>query len=149
MACPMERARAALAGGVLGGVLAGHSGCLIGIAVGIAWGSADTLDRTLYHGTSWENARRIEREGFRPSSDGCLGPGVYFAERDKATRFANHTSRHGGQPALVVARVRARTVKRVKGDDSRWQREGYDACYTTSTTTSTTARVVREEPLPG
>ena len=34
---------------------------------------------TLYHGTSWEIAQIIKREGFRPSSDGCLGPGTYVA----------------------------------------------------------------------
>lgn len=34
---------------------------------------------TLYHGTSWEIAQIIRREGFKPSSDGCLGAGTYVA----------------------------------------------------------------------
>jgi len=30
-----------------------------------------------FHGTTWENALSIERNGFLPSDVGCLGPGVY------------------------------------------------------------------------
>ncbi len=51
----------------------------------------------MYHGTSIENARHIYKYGFVKSSEGCLGPGFYFAERDKAERFANNNSRHQGK----------------------------------------------------
>uniref|UniRef100_A0A7S0A4G8 PARP catalytic domain-containing protein n=1 Tax=Pyrodinium bahamense TaxID=73915 RepID=A0A7S0A4G8_9DINO len=103
----------------------GHAKC---------WAAA--LDMTMYHGTSWANAQRIQRDGFKPSADGCLGPGVYFANQDKAIRFAKDTSRHGGEPALVEVRVCTRTMKKVVGDDSSWQRQGYDACYPSHTSKS-------------
>lgn len=28
------------------------------------------------------------KNGFKESSSGCLGPGIYFAREDKAERFA-------------------------------------------------------------
>jgi len=33
----------------------------------------------MFHGTSHANADSIERYGFRPSSDGMLGSGVYVS----------------------------------------------------------------------
>ena len=42
----------------------------------------------LFHGTSWENAKNIKREGkFNVSTDGCLGPGIYVGREDKARRY--------------------------------------------------------------
>jgi hypothetical protein len=34
---------------------------------------------TLYHGTSWEVAQIIKRDGFKASEGGCLGAGTYVA----------------------------------------------------------------------
>lgn len=34
---------------------------------------------TAYHGTDHISAESIKRNGFKPSSTGRLGPGVYFA----------------------------------------------------------------------
>ena len=51
-----------------------------------------------FHGTSWEGAQQIQREGFRPSADGCLGPGVYVARREKAERFARDLFQGAGAP---------------------------------------------------
>ena len=48
-----------------------------------------------FHGASWGNAQRILREGFRASTEGCLGPGIYVARREKAERFAEEATRHG------------------------------------------------------
>uniref|UniRef100_A0A7S0G0X0 PARP catalytic domain-containing protein n=1 Tax=Pyrodinium bahamense TaxID=73915 RepID=A0A7S0G0X0_9DINO len=90
------------------------------------------LNMTLYHGTSWQNAQGIQRNGFKPSSCGCLGAGVYFANRDKAVRYAKYR----GEPTLVTADVTARVMKRVCGNDYSWQRDGYDACHTTRTSAS-------------
>ncbi|CAH0369106.1 unnamed protein product [Pelagomonas calceolata] len=36
----------------------------------------------LYHGTSWENAQKILRDGFEPSERGSLGRGVKHVDRD-------------------------------------------------------------------
>lgn len=88
-----------------------------------------------YHGTSMENAQSIQRTGFQPSSDGCLGRGVYFADWKKAARFAH--KRGQGSPAVLKCQISVRRVKQTSGNDDRWQREGYDACYTSSTSAST------------
>eukprot|EP00316_Scyphosphaera_apsteinii_P010629 CAMPEP_0119327216 /NCGR_PEP_ID=MMETSP1333-20130426/70167_1 /TAXON_ID=418940 /ORGANISM="Scyphosphaera apsteinii, Strain RCC1455" /LENGTH=72 /DNA_ID=CAMNT_0007335731 /DNA_START=62 /DNA_END=277 /DNA_ORIENTATION=- len=50
-----------------------------------------------YHGTSWEAAQQIMAgDSFIESEDGCLGRGVYVAREDKARRFAEDWTRHGG-----------------------------------------------------
>ena len=49
-----------------------------------------------FHGTSWDNALNIQRNGFKISTTGCLGPGVYVARRPKAERFAKDYRRHEG-----------------------------------------------------
>ena len=53
-----------------------------------------------FHGTSWERAQIIKREGFKASSDGCLGPGIYVGREDKARRFARDKARHGGDAGI-------------------------------------------------
>lgn len=96
-----------------------------------------TLRLKFYHGTSWDAAQRIVREGFKVSEDGCLGRGVYVARRDKALRFAKNRSRHGGEAGgLVTAVVSFEHPKFVSGDDDEWQYEGYDACRTDATSAS-------------
>ena len=49
-----------------------------------------------FHGTSWTNSQIIQKNGFRTSSTGCLGEGVYIARQAKAERFAKNHSWHGG-----------------------------------------------------
>ena len=92
-----------------------------------------------YHGTSWEAATKIAREGFKPSIDGCLGPGVYVGRRDKALRFAQDHARHGSSAGgLITTVVSFSRPKFVAGDDCGWQAEGYDACRTDGTSLSST-----------
>ena len=93
----------------------------------------------LYHGTSWSAAMQIKRHGFAPSPDGCLGPGVYLAQEDKARRFAQNSGRHGGHGgnALITVRVTIHAPKFVRGNDNAWSSEGYDACRTDYTSAST------------
>ena len=53
-------------------------------------------------GTSWSNAQKIAREGFKPSDDGLLGPGVYVTgDVEKAKRFAANL-RHGDEDGCLV-----------------------------------------------
>ena len=90
-----------------------------------------------YHGTSWEIAQTIEREGFRESSDGCLGPGVYVGREDKALRFAKDQERHGGdEGGLIKVEVRIRSPYFTKIDDRSWRLNGHDACRSHHTTRS-------------
>jgi hypothetical protein len=91
----------------------------------------------LFHGTSWAVAQGIQRDGFIPSVSGCLGPGVYLGQRDKATRFAEDNTRHQGSAGgLVEVLVTIHNPKYVPYNDTGWQDEGYDACRTDRTSAS-------------
>ena len=97
----------------------------------------ETLTFEAYHGTSWENAKDIALNGFRPSADGRLGAGVYVAAKDKATRFAAN-SRHGGEDGVLIKSVV--TVKNPKflkgGDAATSDYKSHDAVRTNFTTSS-------------
>eukprot|EP00966_Prymnesium_polylepis_P278746 6439555-Prymnesium_polylepis.1 len=83
----------------------------------------------LYHGTSWATAQLIQKQGFRPSTVGLLGPGVYIARADKASKFAANCQRHGGDSGAVVkVRITFTRPKYVEFNDNSWLSEGYDAC---------------------
>lgn len=92
----------------------------------------------LFHGTSWTNAQKIQREGFIESSGGLLGSGIYVARQDKATRFAQDNERHGGSAGgLVEVLVTIRNPKYVRSNNTSWRSEGHDACRADETTAST------------
>jgi hypothetical protein len=92
----------------------------------------------LYHGTSWESACQIEASGFERSTEGRLGPGIYFARFEKAHRFALCLERHGGDAGgMVEALVSFRYPKYVTYEDDTWFEEGYDACRADMTAKST------------
>ena len=91
----------------------------------------------LFHGTSWTNAQRIQRDGFIESSGGLLGPGIYVAREDKAMRFAQDNERHGGGAGgLVEVLVTMRNPKYVRSNNTSWRSEGYDACRADETSLS-------------
>jgi len=90
-----------------------------------------------FHGTTWENALNIQRNGFLPSANGCLGRGIYVAREDKATRFAQQHVAGGNYGGLVELLVTFRNPKYVIVNDISWQDQGYDACRAERTTAST------------
>lgn len=101
----------------------------------------------LFHGTSWATAQKIQREGFIPSSSGLLGPGVYVARQDKATRFAQDKSRHGGSAGgLVEVLVTIRNPKYVSRNNTSWRSEGHDACRADETSISPNMEWVIADP---
>mmetsp|Transcript_27794 Transcript_27794/g.54610 ORF Transcript_27794/g.54610 Transcript_27794/m.54610 type:complete len:229 (+) Transcript_27794:44-730(+) len=101
----------------------------------------------MYHGTSMTSARQIEAEGFSPSTEGELGPGVYFVDEDnvdKARRFAHdefHRTKDttrataSNEPALLECEVRLRRFYKVEGVDREgsWANQGFDAAFTEET----------------
>ena len=101
----------------------------------------EVIRMKMFHGTSVENAQRIEAYGFDPSPAGCLGPGVYLARQEKAEKFALHEDRHGGAGGCAVLEclVRVQRPKYVGGDDrvGTWRSEGFDACRAEFTSAST------------
>ena len=92
-----------------------------------------------FHGTTWEKANQIQRQGFLPSENGCLGRGVYVAREDKATRFARQRANetYASYGGLVELLVTVRNPKYVLQNDGVWQQQGYDACRAERTTAST------------
>lgn len=99
---------------------------------------ADTRTFTAYHGTSWENARKIAKSGFIESSDGQLGRGVYVAKEDKATRFAENTARHGGTDGVLIkCEVTVDNPKFIRGGGcSTSDHKSHDAVRTNNTASS-------------
>mmetsp|Transcript_64770 Transcript_64770/g.146061 ORF Transcript_64770/g.146061 Transcript_64770/m.146061 type:complete len:206 (-) Transcript_64770:86-703(-) len=101
----------------------------------------------MYHGTSMTAARTVQEDGFVVSTEGELGPGVYFVDSDnidKAKRFAHdefHRSQGterettSNQPAMLECEVRLRRHLLVKGVDraGSWRNSGYDAAFTEKT----------------
>uniref|UniRef100_A0A672REQ4 Uncharacterized protein n=1 Tax=Sinocyclocheilus grahami TaxID=75366 RepID=A0A672REQ4_SINGR len=86
----------------------------------------------MYHGTTMKNALKIQSEGFRRSSDGMLGPGVYLSRsRDKASRYPLSAGRE--QLAILKLSVRVGKVKRIDFQghplQKTWHQHGYDTAW--------------------
>uniref|UniRef100_A0A7S4WJV7 PARP catalytic domain-containing protein n=1 Tax=Alexandrium monilatum TaxID=311494 RepID=A0A7S4WJV7_9DINO len=88
-----------------------------------------------YHGTSRQNANSIQWEGFRPSTGGCGGQGVYVAASRKASRFAHDF--HRADPVLLKCQVTVKKPKYTSSDCATWQGEGFDGCRLERTSRST------------
>ncbi|KAL0201170.1 hypothetical protein M9458_004357, partial [Cirrhinus mrigala] len=79
-----------------------------------------------------ENALKIYDEGFRPSSGGMLGPGVYLSRsKEKASRYPDCAG--GEQLAILKVKVQVGKVKRINYQDhplqKTWYRQGYDTAW--------------------
>lgn len=116
-----------------------HVNARIGYNGGGGGGAPSSQRLKFFHGTTWENALRIERDGFLASESGCLGHGIYVAREDKATKFAEDRAYESvlGCGGLVELLVTVRNPKYVLSNDYYWQSEGYDACRAERTSAST------------
>ena len=85
----------------------------------------------MYHATAPENAARIEQGGFKASTQGLLGPGVYVS------RTAEQSRKYGSTVLEVMVRV-GRVCRADKhpelipqgfGTDAPWHDEGYDTAW--------------------
>ncbi|XP_073705482.1 grass carp reovirus (GCRV)-induced gene 2q [Garra rufa] len=86
----------------------------------------------MYHGTTMRRALRIQREGFRCSSKGMLGPGVYLSrDIEKASRYPKDD--RGQQRAIIKVEVRVGKVKRIDYQghplQKTWYQHGYDTAW--------------------
>ena len=80
---------------------------------------------TMYHGTTTAAAEQIERHGFRPSTGGTLGPGVYASRDIEKARGYN-------RGALFELSVNVGKVVCITGMHSMrttWQSHGYDSAW--------------------
>eukprot|EP00434_Breviolum_minutum_P019452 symbB.v1.2.017155.t1/scaffold1331.1/size125086/9 len=144
-----------IAGAVVGGLLLGPFGLLLGSAAGLKAAQCERCDgtgmvidgqasqsepsyqtpsgwhrrqgktMTMYHGTSQSNARSIVANGFRPSTGGMLGAGVYVtADPEKAKRYGN---------TLITVEVKTGKTKKItsQSDPMRttWNSHGYNSAW--------------------
>ena len=106
----------------------------------VAYSNAVTASRSggtgtkVYHGTSKAAADAILDSGFKPSTGGLLGAGVYVTtDRSKAVAFAKE---HGNDGRVIVGRaelgstatVDARDARRGKYSETAWQ-SSHDTAY--------------------
>jgi hypothetical protein len=80
---------------------------------------------TMYHGTSGDNAASIETNGFRPSTDGMLGKGVYLSRNVMKARS------YGA--VVLTCSVRVGRVKIIDTQghplQKTWHEAGYDTAW--------------------
>ncbi|KAK7163432.1 hypothetical protein R3I93_007477 [Phoxinus phoxinus] len=86
----------------------------------------------MYHGTTMANAQKIRSEGFRPSSDGMLGYGVYLSRsQEKASRYPGNAGEE--QLAILKLSVRVGKVKKIDCQghplQKTWHQHGYDTAW--------------------
>lgn len=87
---------------------------------------------TMYHGTSINSAKLIISNGFKQSSNGMLGRGVYVS-RDKK-KASNYPRGNNTRDRVVLeVRVRVGRVKRIDKDNHplqyTWNTKGYDTAW--------------------
>ncbi|KAF3695917.1 hypothetical protein EXN66_Car011593 [Channa argus] len=87
---------------------------------------------TMYHGTSVANARLIIAKGFKQSSGGMLGPGVYVSRDTK--KAANYPLKSNPSDRVILeVLVRVGRVKRIDKDNHpmqwTWHKNGYDTAW--------------------
>uniref|UniRef100_A0A8C1YL90 Uncharacterized protein n=1 Tax=Cyprinus carpio TaxID=7962 RepID=A0A8C1YL90_CYPCA len=86
----------------------------------------------MYHGTTMKNARKIQRKGFKCSSDGMLGPGVYLS---RSIEKASHYPLYDGGELLAILKLKVRVGKVKKIDyqghplQKTWYQHGYDTAW--------------------
>lgn len=86
----------------------------------------------MYHGTYKNNAAAIISSGFRPSSGGTLGPGVYCSrDINKAMGYPGGCA--PGDRVVFKLRVRVGKVKRIDSQSMHlmgtWHQNGYDTAW--------------------
>lgn len=87
---------------------------------------------TMYHGTHLKNAETIIRNGFEPSKDGMLGPGIYVSRNvDKAKCYPPNTDK--SDKVVFKLKVRVGKVKKIDCDNNplqkSWHQHGYDCAW--------------------
>nr|NP_001122285.1 grass carp reovirus (GCRV)-induced gene 2j [Danio rerio]AAI63165.1 LOC100005405 protein [Danio rerio]AAI63180.1 LOC100005405 protein [Danio rerio]ADZ76353.1 Gig2-like protein DreJ [Danio rerio] len=92
---------------------------------------ANGKEYIMYHGTSRVAAERILREGFRPSTKGMLGRGVYLSrDLEKASRYPLNLPEN--QRVIIRVKVNVGRVKRIDHQghpmQKTWQRR-YDTAW--------------------
>ncbi|XP_069750963.1 grass carp reovirus (GCRV)-induced gene 2p isoform X2 [Narcine bancroftii] len=86
----------------------------------------------MYHGTSAENAKIIQLQGFRQSNEGMLGHGVYVSrDIEKASRYPLYLCE--SQKVVLQVYVNVGRVKKIDYQghplQKTWHQNGYDTAW--------------------
>ncbi|TSQ12719.1 hypothetical protein Baya_10799 [Bagarius yarrelli] len=86
----------------------------------------------MYHGTSQHAARQIMRYGFKQSTKGMLGRGVYLSrDLNKASRYPLELPEH--QRVVIRVKVNVGRVKKIDYQghpmQKTWHDHGYDTAW--------------------
>ncbi|KAM9746264.1 uncharacterized protein ACNS7B_010314 [Menidia menidia] len=85
----------------------------------------------MYHGTTREAARSIKASGFRQSSDGMLGRGVYLSrDLEKASRYPLDCPE--GERVVIKVVVNVGKVKKIDKQGHPLQKTWHDEGYKTA-----------------
>uniref|UniRef100_A0A3B3DI11 PARP catalytic domain-containing protein n=1 Tax=Oryzias melastigma TaxID=30732 RepID=A0A3B3DI11_ORYME len=87
----------------------------------------------MYHGTTWENAESIWENGFRQSSKGMLGPGVYLSrDLEKARRYPIELEDDEDR-VIIKVKVNVGRVIAIRYQNhplqKTWSSQGYDSAW--------------------
>uniref|UniRef100_UPI00398EC87E grass carp reovirus (GCRV)-induced gene 2e n=1 Tax=Pristiophorus japonicus TaxID=55135 RepID=UPI00398EC87E len=93
--------------------------------------SMDGREYIMYHGASVSSARSIIQSGFRQSSQGMLGPGIYVSrDKEKARRYPLKTP---NDRVILMLKVRVGKVKKIDKDNhpmsKTWNQQEYDTAW--------------------
>ncbi|KAI5608341.1 hypothetical protein C0J50_6812 [Silurus asotus] len=87
---------------------------------------------TMYHGTTIQSARNIIQNGFKQSSGGMLGPGVYVSRNQKKAERYPLNSTYVDRVVLKL-RVDCGKIKKIDKDNhpmqKTWHSNGYDTAW--------------------
>ncbi|XP_010865156.1 grass carp reovirus (GCRV)-induced gene 2o [Esox lucius] len=87
---------------------------------------------TMYHGTNLKNAQDIITNGFKRSSDGLLGPGIYVSRNIEKAKCYPLTADKKDKIVFKL-KVRVGKVKKIDTDNhplqKSWHQNGYDSCW--------------------
>ncbi|TSL82599.1 hypothetical protein Baya_6698 [Bagarius yarrelli] len=87
----------------------------------------------MYHGTRLSAAQAIIRDGFRRSTDGMLGPGVYLSRSVEKVRRYPLDAQPGERLAILEVRVEVGLVIRIdyQGHPLQkiWHQHGYSTAW--------------------
>lgn len=86
----------------------------------------------MYHGTTMANALKIQSDGFVPSKDSMLGPGVYLSrDLKKASAYPKHAGSQGR--AVIKVKVQVGLMKKIwyQGHplQKTWHQHGYGTAW--------------------
>ena len=89
------------------------------------WHRRQGKTMTMYHGTSQSNAQSIVANGFRPSTGGMLGAGVYVStDPAKAKRYGD---------TLITVEVKTGRTKKITSQSdpmsTTWNSNGYNSAW--------------------